>query len=78
MKSKKLIAMGLAVVMTLALCVPALAEDTVITGMYKEIQIDVDIPTVGTAVINPYGMPVKAMYKATPEAEPAMRKSSAL
>lgn len=70
MKSKKLIAMGLAVVMTLALCVPALAEDTVITGMYKEIQIDVDIPTVGTAVINPYGMPVKAMYKpATGDAE---------
>ena len=70
MKSKKLIAMGLAVVMTAALAVPALAANTVITGMYQEIQIDVDVSPVGTAVINPYGMPVKAMYKATPEAEP--------
>lgn len=63
MKSKKLIAMGLAVVMTLALCVPAFAEDTVITGMYKEIKIDVEIPNTGSAVINPYNMPVKAMYQ---------------
>lgn len=69
MKSKKLIAMGLAVVMTAALAVPALAEDTVITGMYEEIKIDVEIPNTGTAVINPYEMPVKAMYKATPDAK---------
>lgn len=62
MKCKKLIAMGMAVVMVLALGVPALAENTVITGMYDEIKIDVDIPQTGTAVINPYEMPVKAKY----------------
>lgn len=62
MKSKKLIAMGLSVVMTAALAVPAFAEDTVITGMYEEIKIDVEIPNTGTAVINPYNMPVKAVY----------------
>lgn len=62
MKSKKLIALGLAVVTTAALAAPAFAADTVINGMYKQIKIDVEIPTVGKAVINPYNMPVKAEY----------------
>ncbi len=61
MKCKRLISMGLATVMAMALGVPALAANTVITGTYQEIKIDVAIPTTGTAVINPYNMPVKAM-----------------
>ncbi len=61
MKSKKLIAIGLAGVMTLAMAAPTFAADTVITGMYDEIEIAVEIPETGTAVINPYEMPVQAM-----------------
>lgn len=64
MKCKKLIALALAGVMTLALAAPSFAADnaTVITGMFKEITIDVVVPRTGSAVINPYSMPVKAVY----------------
>lgn len=70
MKCKKLIALGLSAVTALSLSVPAFAENTIITGTYSEIKIDVTIPGTGEATINPYNMPVKAMYKpATGEAE---------
>lgn len=65
MKCKKLIATGLAGVMTLALAAPSFAADTVITGKVEEIEIAVEIPGKTTAVINPYEMPIQALAPQT-------------
>lgn len=63
MKCKKLIALALTGVMTLALAAPSFAAETknatVISGMFEEIEIDVIVPSTGSAVINPFSMPVK-------------------
>lgn len=62
MKLKKLLSMGMALVMTASLAVPAFAADdtpantTIITGSYTETVIDVVVPSTATAVINPYGL----------------------
>jgi len=63
MKSKKLVLMALVIVLTLSLAIPAImaANETVISGKYEEIVLDVVLMPTGKAVINPYGMPVKAL-----------------
>lgn len=62
MKCKKLAALALTGVMTLSLAAPAFAAgtSTKITGLYKEIPIEVSVQPTGSAVINPYSMPMKA------------------
>lgn len=72
MKFKKISALVLTGAMTLALAAPAYAVDantTVIDGKYKTITIDVSVPTTGSAVINPYSMPVKAVADDTNKTE---------
>lgn len=64
MKCKKISALFLTGAMTLALAAPAFAADantTVIDGQFKAITIDVSVPATGSAIINPYSMPVKAV-----------------
>ena len=63
MKSKKLVLMALVIVLTLSLAIPDIraAIETVISGNYEEIVLDVVLMPTGKAVINPYGMPVKAL-----------------
>lgn len=56
--SKKLVSLALALVMIVALAVPAMAS-TVVTGKYEEVNIAVVVPGNTTAVINPYALPVK-------------------
>lgn len=58
MKSKKLLSLGLSLVMSLSLAVPAFAaannsNTTEISGTYKDVVIDVDVPATGAAFINP-------------------------
>lgn len=70
MKSKKLVLMALVIVLTLSLAIPAImaANETVISGKYEEIVLDVVLMPTGKAVINPYGMPVKALdTQSTPQ-----------
>lgn len=62
MKSKKLLSLGLSLVMSLSLAVPAFAANdntTEISGTYKDVVIDVDVPATGAAFINPYGLDLK-------------------
>lgn len=64
MKSKKLLSLGLSLVMSLSLAVPAFAaannsNTTEISGTYKDVVIDVDVPATGAAFINPYGLDLK-------------------
>ncbi len=64
MKSKKLLSLGLSLVMSLSLAVPAFAaantsNTTEISGAYKEVTIAVDVPATGKAFINPYGLDLK-------------------
>lgn len=64
MKCKKVVSMAMAGVMTLAMAVPSMAADplqTVITGKYEEITLDVVVMPTGSATINPYEMPVPVM-----------------
>lgn len=63
MNLKRFASMAMAGVMTLSLAVPALAEDqsTTITGTYTETELQVTVPTTGTAIINPYGLPTPTM-----------------
>lgn len=65
MKSRKLIVMALVIALTMSLAVPAILaatdSSTTITGTYEEPDIDVVVMPTGTATINPYEMPVKAM-----------------
>ena len=64
MNMKRFASTVMAGVLTLSLAVPAFAADTqpknstVVNGTYKEIPIAVEVPTTGTAQINPYGLPV--------------------
>lgn len=65
MNTKRFASTVMAGVLTLSLAVPAFAADssanntsTVISGTYAEIPISVEVPTTGTAQINPYGLPV--------------------
>lgn len=64
MNTKRFASTVMAGVLTLSLAVPAFAADTqpknstVVTGTYAEIPISVEVPTTGTAQINPYGLPV--------------------
>lgn len=64
MKSKKLLSLGLSLVMSLSLAVPAFAaantdNTTEISGTYKDVVIDVVVPNTGKAFINPYGLDLK-------------------
>lgn len=63
MKSKKLLSLALALIMSLSLAVPALAagdpNTTVISGSFEDVVIDVEVPATGTAFINPYGLDLK-------------------
>lgn len=64
MKSKKLLSLGLSLVMSLSLAVPAFAaannsNTTEISGTYKDVVIAVDVPATGAAFINPYGLDLK-------------------
>lgn len=64
MNTKRFASTVMAGVLTLSLAAPAFAastqpkNSTVVTGAYKEIPIAVEVPTTGTAQINPYGLPV--------------------
>ncbi len=59
MKLKKTLAIALAAVMALSMSVTAFAAGnvTTLTGKYEEFDVNVTVPTTGTVVINPYGMP---------------------
>lgn len=64
MNTKRFASTVMAGVLTLSLAAPAFAastqpkNSTVVEGTYKEIPIAVEVPTTGTAQINPYGLPV--------------------
>lgn len=51
--------------LSLSLALPAFAADdapnttTTITGAYQDVVIDVTVPETGTAVVNPYGLPIE-------------------
>lgn len=63
MNKKRIMSAVMAGVMSLSLAAPAMASETVITGTYQDIVIDVEVPTEGTAQINPYGLPVEFTKK---------------
>ena len=64
MKTKKFLSLLLAMVMTLALAVPALAADTdleqstEITGTTQAPTIKITVPSTGSVIVNPYKMEV--------------------
>lgn len=59
MNMKRFASTVMAGVLTLSLATPAFATGNVlITGTYADIEIAVEVPTTGTAQINPYGLPV--------------------
>lgn len=59
MNMKRFASTVMAGVLTLSLATPAFATgNVVITGTYADIEIAVEVPTTGTAQINPYGLPV--------------------
>lgn len=60
MNLKRFASTALAGVLALSSAVPALAEDksTVITGTYQATELSVTVPTTGSAIINPYGLPI--------------------
>lgn len=60
MNLKRFASTALAGVLALSAAVPALAEDksTVITGTYQATELSVTVPTAGSAIINPYGLPI--------------------
>lgn len=59
--SKKLLSMVLAGALAISASVTAFAVDksTVITGEYQDIEIEVNVPTTGAALINPYSLPLE-------------------
>lgn len=59
--SKKLLSMVLAGALAISASVSAFAvgKNTVITGEYQEIEIQVNVPTTGRALINPYKLPLE-------------------
>lgn len=59
-QKKRIFSGFMAIVMVFAMmCVPAFADSTTITGTYEEPNIQVKVPAQGTAIINPYGLPVQ-------------------
>lgn len=63
---KRVLSCAMAGVLAVSMAVPAFAtaspapnKSTNITGAYVDIVIDVNVPTTGTAQVNPYGLPVK-------------------
>lgn len=58
-KYTKKIALILALALSLAIAIPALASETTIDGSYELSDIQVIVPQVGTATLNPYKLPVK-------------------
>ncbi len=59
MNLKRLGSVAMAGAMALSLAAPAFAaNESVITGSYKEIRLAVTVPSTGKAVINPYGLPI--------------------
>lgn len=69
-KYRNKIALILVLALTLAVAIPVLAQNTVITGAYEDPEIAVLIPTAGEAVINPYKLPVKVTADEPDEANP--------
>ena len=59
MKSKKILSMFLALVMALALAVPAFAEDVKVEGSINLPTINVVLPTSTSMIMNPYQLEVK-------------------
>jgi hypothetical protein len=60
MLNKRITSMALAALTTAALAAPAFAaNNTIVNAGFQEIEIAVTVPTTGTVVINPYGLPVK-------------------
>ena len=58
MNLKRFASTVMAAVLALALAVPAFASNsTNITGTYRAITLNVTVPTTGSAIINPYGLP---------------------
>lgn len=59
MNMKRFASVAMAGALSLSLAVPAFAADntTTITGAYTPITLRVTVPTTGTAIINPYGLP---------------------
>lgn len=57
--TKRLASAAVAGVMALSMAAPAFAAETAtnITGTYRAITLNVTVPTTGTAIINPYGLP---------------------
>jgi hypothetical protein len=59
---KKILSLALAGAMAASLAVPACAatssNTTKVTATYQPVTIDVVVPTTGTTIINPYGLPV--------------------
>ncbi|MDE6936140.1 MAG: hypothetical protein K2P26_11065 [Oscillospiraceae bacterium] len=60
MNTKRFASTVMAGALALSLATPAFAaaNTTVITGTYQDIEIAVEVPTTGTAQLNPYGLPV--------------------
>jgi hypothetical protein len=60
---KKVLSVALAGAMAASLAVPACAattssNTTKVTGVYQAVTINVDVPSTGDVIINPYGLPV--------------------
>lgn len=56
--TKRLASAAVAGVMALSMTAPAFAaSETSITGSYRAITLNVTVPTTGSAIINPYGLP---------------------
>lgn len=59
MNTKRFASTVMAGALALSMAAPAFATgNVVITGTYADIEIAVEVPTTGTAQINPYGLPV--------------------
>ena len=63
--SKRLASMVMAGALAVSMAAPAFAADdttnrsVAITGAYADVPIDVVVPTTGTVVVNPYGLPIE-------------------
>jgi hypothetical protein len=69
MLNKRIMSLSLAALTAASMAIPAFADNTsqpanstVVTAAYKEAKISVVVPTSGTAVINPYGLPTEFPY----------------
>lgn len=63
--NKRVFSLALASALAVSMMAPTFAADTppanttVVTGTYQDVEIAVDVPTTGTAFINPYGLDIK-------------------